>query len=192
MRSVDDIGSRLRITGATIVAIVVVVASAAAQASVAAHRSVSKQRQVETLPLVTAADGRSVDIIKLSYDQPVVIIRFLGSLCSHCMQQIVALNERASTFRTLNARVIAFSNNPPLKCAEVTRAYHIDTAVVTICSDTGNTCSQALGTTIVETDGSTTDLHAFLVIDKGLVLYEYYSASPLMSFQTVIDMLAAR
>jgi peroxiredoxin len=105
------------------------------------------------------------------------------------MQQLVALNEMSAEFKELNTRIIAFSNNPPSKCAEVVHDYHIDTSVIDICSDTDNTCSRALGTTITEKDGSTTDLHAFLVLDKGLVVFEHYSATPLMGFASVMDVL---
>ncbi len=147
------------------------------------------QRAVGSLPPVLSADSISVDIVKRSYDQPLIVIRFLGSLCSHCMQQLVTLNEKALTFTDLNTRIIAFSNNPPSKCAEVMHDYHIDTSVIDICSDTDNACSRALGTTIAEKDGSTTDLHAFLILDKGQVVLEYYSATPLMSFASVIDVL---
>lgn len=147
------------------------------------------QRAAGTLPSVLSADSMSVDIVKRSYDQPLIVIRFLGSLCSHCMQQLVALNERAAEFKELNTKIIAFSNNPPSKCAEVMTQYHIDTSVISICSDTDNACSRALGSTITEKDGSTTDLHAFLILDKGLVVFEHYSATPLMGFASVMDVL---
>jgi peroxiredoxin len=149
-------------------------------------------RKIETLPLVKSAEGFSVDIVKESYNHPVIVIRFLGSLCSHCMQQIVALNEKAPVLKSINVRVIAFSNNPPEKCAEVARNYHIDTSVISICSDADNACSKVIGTTILERDNSITDLHAFIVIDKGLVLREHYSTTPLMSFQSIIEELSAR
>lgn len=149
----------------------------------------SAQRAAGTLPPVLSADSVSLDVVQRSYDQPLIVIRFLGSLCSHCMQQLVALNERSAEFKELNTKIIAFSNNPPSKCAEVMTGYYIDTSVIAICSDTDNACSRALGSTIAEKDGSTTDLHAFLILDKGLVVFEHYSATPLMGFASVMDVL---
>lgn len=149
----------------------------------------SAQRAAGTLPPVLSADSISVDVVQLSYDQPLIVIRFLGSLCSHCMQQLVALNERSADFKELHTKIIAFSNNPPSKCAEVTTNYRIDTSVIDICSDTDNACSRALGTTITEKDGSITDLHAFLILDRGQVMFEHYSATPLMGFASVMDVL---
>lgn len=147
-------------------------------------------RNLQPLPALVMSDGRTIDIVQLSTERPVLLVRFLGSLCSHCMQQIVAINEQADTLRTLNAQVIAFSNNPPAKCAEVILQYHIDTNAVSICSDADNNCARALGASIPERDGSTTDLHAVLVVRKGLVLFEHFSTTPLMSLQGVLRVLA--
>lgn len=148
------------------------------------------QRIAPSMPPVYSADNSQVDIVKLSHTQPLIVIRFLGSMCSHCMRQIVALNERAPELRALNARVVAFSNNPPAKCAEVVKQYNLDTTVVSVCSDADNACSKVLGTTITESDASITDLHAILLIDRGAIRYEHYSTVPLMAFQDVLKMLA--
>jgi len=150
------------------------------------------QRTLSSMPLVYTADNSQVDIVKLSHTQPLIVIRFLGSMCGHCMRQIVALNERAPELRALNARVVAFSNNPPAKCAEVVKQYSLDTSVVSVCSDADNACSKVLGTSITESDGSITDLHAILLIDRGVIRYEHYSTVPLMAFQDVLKMLARK
>ncbi len=147
-------------------------------------------RGLQPLPAIVMSDGRTIDVVQLSMERPIVLVRFLGSLCSHCMQQIVAINEHVDALRKLNAKVIAFSNNPPAKCAEVTLQYHIDTNAIAICSDTNNNCARALGASIQERDGSTTDLHAILVMSKGLVLFEHFSTTPLMSLQGVLKALA--
>jgi len=148
-------------------------------------------RHVQALPVVTAPDKSPLDIVKLSYERPVIAIRFLGSLCSHCMQQIVRFNERADTLRRYNARVIAFSDNSIENCAEVTRTYRIDTTVITIGSDANNAASRVLGTTISESDGSTTEVHAVLVVHRGRVLFEHYAKTPLLSFGEIAEALAA-
>lgn len=150
------------------------------------------ERRLQPLPLVISYDGQQIDVVKLSYERPVIAVRFLGSLCSHCMQQIVELNKQAAVLKSHGITVIAFSNNPPQKCAEVSSTYGIDTTVVKICSDSDNMASTALGTTITEKDGTVTELHGFVIVDKGLVVYEHYSTSPLMSFHSVIDKITKR
>ncbi len=147
------------------------------------------QRAIGSLPAVLSTDSALVDVVERSQTQPVIVIRFLGSLCSHCMQQIVALNERSEELKALNTRIIAFSNNLPSKCAEVVRDYRIDTSVIDICSDPENSCSRTLGSTIPENDGTTTELHAFLIVNKGVVHYEHYSTTPLMSFASAFNVI---
>lgn len=156
----------------------------------AGNDALKTPRSLQPLPTLVMSDGRAIDIVQLSAERPVVLVRFLGSLCSHCMQQIVAINEQADTLRKLDAMVIAFSNNPPAKCAEVTQQYRIDTNVIAICSDSDNNCARALGASIRERDESTTNLHAILVVRKGLVLFEHFSTTPLMTLQDVLNVLA--
>jgi len=149
------------------------------------------QRSGVALPPVVDVHGARIDVVQASHTQPVIAIRFLGAICSHCMQQIVEINMLASKFKAVNARVIVFSEDPSAKCSETIAEYRLDTTLITMCTDSANVCSTALGTTISEPDGSVTDLHAFLVIDRGTVVYEKYTTSPMMALQAVLDLLAA-
>jgi peroxiredoxin len=152
--------------------------------------SSTAQRSGVSLPPVTNVHGERVDVVQMSHARPVIAIRFLGAICSHCMEQIVQINSLAATYKASNARVIVFSEDPIEKCRETIAEYHLDTTLITMCNDSANRCSRALGTTITETDGSITELHAFLVLDQGRVVFEKYSTSPMMALQAVLDLLA--
>ncbi len=152
--------------------------------------SSTAQRSGVSLPPVTNVHGERVDVMQMSQTRPVIAIRFLGAICSHCMEQIVQLNGLATTFKKSNAHVVVFSQDPLEKCRETITEYHLDTALITMCNDSANRCSRALGTTITEADGSVTELHAFLVVDRGTVVFEKYSTSPMMALQAVVDLLA--
>lgn len=141
------------------------------------------------MPALRSSSAETVDVVRLSYERPIIAVRFLGALCSHCMQQIVALNEKAPLLTASGTKIIAFSNNPPEKCAEAARTYKLDSNVISLCSDTDDACSRVLGTTITEVDGSQTELHAFVVLYKGQIRFEYYDISPLMAFDHVIALL---
>ncbi len=152
--------------------------------------SSTAQRSNVSFPPVVDTHGNALDIVQVSRAQPVIAIRFLGAICSHCMQQIVEINTLAAKFKASNTRVIVFSEDSREKCRETIAEYRLDTTLITLCTDSANVCSMALGTTITEPDGSITELHAFLVVDQGTVIFEKYTTSPMMALQAVVDLLA--
>lgn len=147
------------------------------------------QRTLTTLPDVFGADSARVNVIARSQQQPLVVIRFLGAMCSHCVQQLVAINEQREAFKSTGARIVAFSDDSPSECIEAIRRYGLDTSVISLCSDPDGQCSRALGATIHESDGSETDLHALLVMYRGQILSEHFSVTPLMNFRGVLHTL---
>lgn len=152
--------------------------------------SSTAQRSNASFPAVVDTHGATLDIVQASHTQPVIAIRFLGAICSHCMQQIVEINTLATKFKALNTRVIVFSEDPQAKCRETIAEYRLDTTLITLCTDSASVCSTALGTTISEPDGSITELHAFLLVDQGTVIFEKYTTTPMMALQAVVDLLA--
>ena len=151
--------------------------------------SVNAQPDAKALPPVIDTAGRRIDIIALSDSTPVVSIRFLGSMCAHCMQQLVYFQEYTKQIRDLNVRVVAFSDNDVTKCREVTIQYAFADDVFSLCSDIDNACSRAFGTTIKEPDGSVTELHGIQILSKRKVLFEHYSTTPYMDIRTLLSLL---
>jgi hypothetical protein len=56
--------------------------------------------------LELAAGGAPVDL-----SGSVIVIRYLGFSCTHCVQQLTYLNEHAERLARLGVRVIAFSDD---------------------------------------------------------------------------------
>lgn len=152
--------------------------------------SVNAQPGSKALPPVIDTAGRRIDIIALSDSTPVVSIRFLGSMCAHCMQQLAYFQEFTKQIRDLNVRVIAFSDNDVTKCREVMIQYAFAADVFSLCSDVGNASSRAYGTTISEPDGSVTELHGIQILDKRKVMFEHYSTTPYMDIGALLRLLA--
>ncbi len=145
----------------------------------------SRRLLVRELPVVTF-DGNVVDIRTLSDTQPLIVLRYLGASCSHCIDQLLALRESSERIRNAGLRVVALSHDDPHACATAMQRLDLDSAWITLCSDTDNTTAKALGCVIDELDGSTTNLHMVMVVHKRQVLFEHYSLVPLMSFANVV------
>lgn len=151
--------------------------------------SAHAQTVERALPPVLDTAGRQIDVVALSDSLPVVTIRFLGSMCAHCMQQLAYFQEFTKQLRDRNVRVVAFSENEVMKCRDVTIQYGFAGDVFSICSDSGNVCSKAFGTTITERDESRTELHGIRILYKRNVLFEHYSTTPYMDIQTLLSVL---
>lgn len=150
---------------------------------------VRAQPVFDSLPPVFRFDSTEVDLLRESERTPIVAVRHLGAICSHCVQQIILLNEYAEEFRRHSARVFAFSMDNEDECLKATTLYGIDTSVIQLCHDKRDACSKAIGSTIREVDGSYTDLHAVLVIRDRRVVFEHYATQPLMSLGGVFEAL---
>lgn len=157
--------------------------------AVAAGAAVHTPRSIDSLPVVYGADSSAIDLLAASDTTTVVAVRHLGAICSHCVEQIILLNEYANEFRRRNARVIAFSMDDVDECQLAAKEHAIDTDVLQLCYDERDACSRAVGSTIQEIDGSFTDLHAVLVIRQRMVVFEHYSTQPLMSLGGVFEVL---
>lgn len=154
--------------------------------------NVQAQHIAKALPPVVDTGGRSVDVVALSDSIPVVAIRFLGSMCSHCMRQLLHFKRQTEEFSNAGACIVAFSDNDVETCHEVTEQYQFDPRVFKICSDVNNVCSKSLGSSIVERDGSVTELHALLILHKREVLFEHYSTTPLMDVESILSKIPRR
>ncbi|MEY2719326.1 MAG: hypothetical protein RLZZ273_692 [Bacteroidota bacterium] len=142
------------------------------------------------MPPVIDTAGNTVDIVALSDNTPVISIRFLGAMCAHCMQQLALFQEYTEQLRAAKAVVVAFSDNDVAKCREVTKQYGFAGDVFSLCSDSGNVCSKAFGTTIEERNGTVTELHGVRILVKRSVIFEHYSATPYTDVRHILAMIS--
>jgi thioredoxin-dependent peroxiredoxin len=133
-----------------------------------------------------AADGALVNAAELSQQQPVIMIHFMGNTCSHCIEQLVALNKRSAELKSRGIRVIAFSEDSAEDNAATVSKYTFDASVFTFTSDPVGVAARALGAFYTERDGTETELHIALVVKRGTVTFAHFDTKPLMDITELI------
>jgi peroxiredoxin len=121
---------------------------------------------------------------------PVLLVRYLGYSCSHCIQQLLALQKHSAALKRSGIRVIAFSEDSAEDNAVVIAKYKFDTAVFTFATDPDNAAGRALGAVYKEKDGSETELHISLVLRDGVVAFAAFDSKPFMDIPALLNLLS--
>ncbi len=141
----------------------------------------------QTVHALTDINKQELDLKALSEKgESVVLIRYLGYSCSHCIAQLIALNARADTLKKLGVRVIAFSEDDAEQNAAITKKYGFDTDVFTLASDTENRFGKRLGAVFKEPNGEETNLHAALVVRRDTVMFAVMDTKPFMAIDSLV------
>ncbi len=139
-----------------------------------------------TLPTVSLRDATTEQTIDAqSADGPVIVVRFLGYSCSHCVRQLTYLNEHANVLAAHHIRVVAFSTDAPRICERLMIAQHLDPRVFTVLSDPDAQAATAIGAVRRE-GGTDLDLHATLVVDHNTVRFARYTDQPYMDVEAIV------
>jgi thioredoxin-dependent peroxiredoxin len=125
--------------------------------------------------------------MQLSEKQPVIVIRYLGYGCSHCIEQLLALQKLSDTLKMRHIRIIAFSDDTPEQNAAVMTKYGFDPALFTLASDPAKASAYSLGAVYPETDGTMTELHVSLVVQKGVVNFAHFDSKPMMDVRGLLE-----
>lgn len=141
------------------------------------------------MPTVQRPDGSTIDVMQLSRTRPVIVVRYLGYRCEHCVRQILLLNKYAARLKEKDAIVVGISNDPPFRNVEAEQELKLDTAVIRLASDTAGTFAHAIGARIDERDGTMTDLHATLVLKRGRIVFEKLGTTPYMDVERILKAL---
>jgi peroxiredoxin len=140
-----------------------------------------------TVHTLTDINKQEIDLKTLSENTgSVVLIRYLGYSCSHCIEQLIALNKRADTLKKLGVRVIAFSEDDAEQNAAVAKKYGFDADVFTIASDADNRYGQRLGAVFKEPNGDETNLHAAIVVRRDTVMFAVMDIKPFMAIDSLV------
>jgi len=138
------------------------------------------------LPVASLRDAASEQTIaELSAGGPIIVVRFLGYSCSHCVRQLTYLNEHANVLAAHHIRVVAFSTDAPRICERLMLAQHLDPRVFTVLSDTDARAAAAIGAVRRE-GGTDLDLHATLVVDHNTVRFARYTDQPYMDVEAIV------
>ncbi|MCS6808667.1 MAG: redoxin domain-containing protein [Bacteroidota bacterium] len=118
--------------------------------------------------------------------EPVILIRYLGHTCSHCIEHLLALQQYSDSLKRRKIRVIAFSEDTPEENLTVMHKYEFDSQVFTLASDPINASARTLGALYTETDGTITELHVALVVKRGIVTFAHYDTAPMADIAALI------
>ena len=134
------------------------------------------------------ADNEPINIrAEIERNRATLFIRYLGYGCSHCIEQLLALQRRSEELKSAGIRVIAFSDDAPAENRAVIQKYGFAPEVFTLASDPVKSSARSLGAVYAETDGSTTELHVSLAVRGGKVVFAHFDSKPMMDVQELID-----
>jgi peroxiredoxin len=145
-----------------------------------------RQLPATTHPL-TEPNGSEIDLKALSQGQrSVILVRYLGYSCSHCIEQLIALNKRADTLKQLGVKIIAFSEDDAERNAVLMKKYQFDSDVFTLASDADNRFGKRLGAVFKEPNGEETNLHAAIVVRRDTVMFAVMDIKPFMAIDSLV------
>lgn len=133
--------------------------------------------------------GHVVPNLSLPYvnsDESVILIRYLGFNCTHCVRQLTYLNSYAEQLRSNRIRVVAISSDDDRTNQRLVSRMGYDTTVFTFVSDPANRRAQILN--LIQTvEGKELDLHAAMVIRHGRLAFGIYSTQPFMDIGRLVE-----
>lgn len=147
--------------------------------------------KVKTLH-VTTANGRVVSIGALLNGRPVVLVRYIGNQCLHCIRQIRLLGDAAAKLHEAGAYVVAICEDTPEENRETMMSMNLDTTVIGLYSDTAGVVADAIGARIRERDGSVTELHSTIVFNDAHVVLEHHATAPYFDIPKILAALRTK
>jgi thioredoxin-dependent peroxiredoxin len=168
--------------------------SAAISTTTHAHASSKDHEQCATnlagkpLPtiLLQNTDKTSFSAVEWSQKKPVIVIRYLGYSCSHCIEQLLGLQKLTTRLKAREIRVIAFSDDLPEQNQTVVQKYGFDPAVFTFAFDPAKSLARSIGAVYKEEDDTMTELHVSLVVRAGRVDFANFDTKPYMDVENLI------
>lgn len=115
----------------------------------------------------------------------VILIRYLGYTCSHCVEQLTYLNQHSEHLARMGIRVVAISEDPAEIGSSMLKKMKYDKSVFTIQSDPDNVIARGLGAVRTELD-TAYDLHATMVLIDGVVKFFRLGETPYMDVERVV------
>jgi len=140
---------------------------------------------------IRASDGTVINLVGRSAARPVLVVRYLGYSCSHCIEQLIALQKHSAALKAQGLHIVAFSEDTVEDNAVVQKKYGFDREVFTFASDPANLAATALGGVYKEQDGSETALHISLVVKGGVVRFAHFDTKPMMDIPALLTALRA-
>jgi peroxiredoxin len=145
-------------------------------------------REITKEFLAIDADNSSstVHLYNLSFEQPVVIINYLGTGCTHCVAQLNEFKKHSEKFQKLNARIVAISPDSKEKSQNFFSKKDFNQELFISSSDPNWEYATKLGL-VATANNEQTLLHGVQVIYKGKLIFGVKGEAPFMGVSTVLD-----
>ena len=151
------------------------------------HPLVGKAAPGFTLP---DHQGKRVSLDELRDGGPIVVVFYYGYGCSHCVAQLIGIDQELDYFRQLGARVVAISPDSPehtTKKYEEYGEFHFP-----VLADEQSEVSLQYGTYTPATDdkAENRDHGTFLIDSEGIVRWANIGATPFLDNKSLLLTLA--
>ncbi len=152
------------------------------------HKKCAANLTGKNLPatLLQNTDKTSLSPAELSEQGTVIVIRYLGYGCSHCIEQLLALQKLTSRLKSARVKVIAFSDDMPEQNLVVVQKYEFDPAVFSFAFDPAKSLGRSIGAVYTEDDGAKTELHVSMVVRKRRVEFAHFDTKPMMDVEELL------
>jgi peroxiredoxin Q/BCP len=152
-----------------------------------AHPLVGKPAPAFTLP---DHQGKPTSLDSIREGGPVIVVFYYGYGCSHCVAQLIALDQELDYFRQLGARVVAISSDSPAHTTEKYKEYgefHFP-----VLADEDSQISQQYGTFVPATEDAMEmrDHGTFVIDHNGIVRWANIGPNPYLDNKTLLLTLA--
>ncbi|MCO6466084.1 MAG: redoxin domain-containing protein [Bradyrhizobiaceae bacterium] len=176
----------------TTVSILLIVGTAAPVMTQEHEQRSYPARVQRTMPLPNhdvLAGKRRVDLTSASMQHPIIIVRYLGFSCVHCVEQLAYLNRYARRLQQLGIRVYAVSADDERTNTLHQQRMNYDTSVLTLLTDTNNGFAKLLGAK-QRLDNKSLNLHASMVVYKGIVQFITLTDEPYLDLEHLVSVAA--
>ncbi len=135
-------------------------------------------------------DGQTHSLRQLTADGPVVLVFYYGYSCSHCVAQLLALNDDLRHFSELGVRIVAVSPDTPAQSQDAFIRY--GRVGFTVLADEASTVARqysCLESSVEKTD----ELRrhgTFVVSREGEVVWAYRGTEPFVDNRRLLKLLA--
>lgn len=152
-----------------------------------AHPLVGRPAPAFTLP---DHQGRPTSLDSIREGGPVIVVFYYGYGCSHCVAQLIALDQELDYFRQLGARIVAISSDSPAHTTEKYKEYgefHFP-----VLADEDNQVATLYETYVPAMDDAVEmrDHGTFVIDHNGIVRWANIGPSPFLDNKTLLLTLA--
>jgi len=121
---------------------------------------------------------------ELNHDK-VILVRYLGYSCSHCVEQLTYLNSYSERLIPLGFKVIAISSDDDETIAQMMRKMGYNRDLIHVFSDKKDVFAKKIGAVRTISD-TVFDLHSTIVINKGEIRFSNFGEAPYMDIEHLV------